>query len=264
MSAVPVTASPSRPDPVRDGLLMAGRSLTLLRRRPASFVGAVVFPAVFLFAFLTVFGRSAAQLGIDYVQYLVPIVCLQALFFAAIGSSVWLAEDARSGMVTRLRSLPVARSALVTGRVLADLVRALVSVTVLLLLATPAGFRFEAGALPAAGFVALALLFALTATAGYAVIGLSVPTPEVAQSVGVLPYAPLLLLSTGFAPAEVFPGWLQPVVRHTPVSATADALRALADGDQATGRLVLVALAWLLPLLLLFATLATRAFRRIR
>lgn len=254
----------ARPSAWRDGLLLGGRHALMLRRRPASIAGAVILPVVFTLLFFTVFRQVMERIGIDYAQYLVPAVVIQAMFFTGMSAAILAAEDSAGGMLTRLKSLPVSRSAPLVGLLSAELLRALISMLVLIPLGYALGFRFERGVGGAAGFVVVALAFAATACAGYITLGLAVGRPEAAQALTMLPYFPLLLLSSALAPTDRFPGWLQPVVRHQPVSRVCDALRALSTDGVAVGRPVLMAFAWMIPLLVVFTLLAARNFARAR
>jgi ABC-2 type transport system permease protein len=247
---------------VRDGGRVAGRNLRRYRRSPASVASAVVFPLIFFFGFLSVLRRSLEALGVDYAQYLPPAVVVQAMFFTAISSAFFLADDRQRGLLERCRSLPISRWAPLVGRVEADLTRSALSITVLVLAASLAGFRFEAGLVPAVGFFGVALLFTLAAAAACSLVGLAAPSPEAANSMLFLPYLPLLMLSTAFVPAVGFPGWLQPFVRWQPVSLTADALRALSSGGP-TAAPVVRAVVVLSALAVVFGALGARAYRRL-
>ena len=237
----------------------------MMSRRPASLVGAFVMPVMFAILFLTVFGRVMDRAGIDYVQYMVPAITLQAVFFSAMSGSAWAAEDAQSGMVNRLRSMPIARSAPVLSLLIGETVRSMASALVLIVVGMIAGFRFQTGVL---GFVAFMLIVATCAVAiclPYLVIGYHFADPEPAQAVGGVIYFPLLLISTLFVPASAYPDWLQPIVENSPISRMGDALRAVSTSGVAdTGWKVLIALAWCAGLTLVFGYLAPRVFGRIR
>jgi len=215
---------------LRDSSMVAERNLRIMVRSPSSVLGAVLFPLIFLFGFFGVLGRSMDARGLDYAQYLPPVIVIQAMFFTAIASAFFLADDRARGMFDRYRSLPIARGAILGGRAAADTVRASASLAVVVGGGTVLGFRFEPGPIGAVGFAGLALLAALTLAAGCGIIGLIAPSPEAATSMLFLPYLPLLMLSTGFVPVEGFPGWLQPFVAWQPISLTVDALRAIAQG----------------------------------
>jgi ABC-2 type transport system permease protein len=253
--------NPAPPSLISSSGLIMGRNLSLITRNPASIGSILVFPLIFLFGFFAVLSRSVEQLGIDYQQYLPPVIVVQAMFFTGISSAFFLADDRATGMLERLRAMPLHRAAVVLGRVGADGARSLVSMAVVLLAGTTLGFRFEAGAGAALGFVALALLFSITVATGCAIVGLTAPSAEAASSMLFLPYLPLLMLSTGFVPLEGLPGWIQPFVEWQPVSLTVDALRALAAGGP-TATPVLQAVAMLVALFVVFAAFAARAFRR--
>lgn len=246
---------------VDGALLVGGRNLKLFRN-PASLLGMTVFPLIFFLGFNLLLTRTFDRLGIDAAQFLLPTIVVQAMFFAAMSSAFYVASDRTSGLIGRLRTLPIHPASTVLGRLAADVVRSVVSIAVLLVAATLLGFRFRAGAIAAVGFVLLALLFAVALASGFDAWVLAAPDPTAVTQVMSVPYLPLLMLSTGFAPVGGFPGWLQPFVRWQPVTLTIDALRALAQGG-ATAVPVLRAVVVLVLLLVVFTTLAARAFRRV-
>jgi ABC-2 type transport system permease protein len=246
---------------LRDGGLVAGRHLRVSVRRPRMILTATLFPLIFFFGFLAVLRRSLEARGLDYEQFLPPIVVIQAMFFTGMASAMLLADDRVRGLQERCRSLPISRWAPLVGRVAADLVRAVLSVVVLLVAAGAVGFRFEAGVLAAAGFVGVALLFAVAACAGFGSAALAARDPEAVLPTLALPYLVLLILSSGFVPVEGFPGWLQPMVRWQPVSLSAEALRALSGGGPTAAPLVRAAVV-LAGLISVFGLLGARAYRR--
>ena len=245
-----------------DSLLIARRNLILLTRFPTAIVAVVILPILFLSGFILTFQRLMAVQEINYVQYLVPIITLQAMFFTAMGSAINLAMDMNTGMLQRCQVMPISRLAIFGGLVIAYLVRALITLVILLGLAHFYGFRFQGGFFATLGFVALSLLFTSAAIVGYSVFALVLKKPELVESLNIIPYAPLLLLSTGFSPIENFPNWLQPIVSNQPVSHTANALRALANGSEELLNSLLWSLGWLLGLLIVFTFLATLLYQK--
>jgi ABC-2 type transport system permease protein len=241
--------------------VFAWRNALAVTREPVLVVQIIIGPFLFLTVFLLTFKQLMSLRGIDYVQYLTPIITIQVLFFAGIGAAVGLASDVQSGMLDRARTMPVHHGALVAGRMAADLGRAAIGVAVLLLVAHVYGFRFEAGFWSAVAYVGLALLFAVALSSGYSAMGLALGDPETASAAALLPYAPLLLFSTGFVPEEAFPDWLGPIVAITPVSKTADALRAMANGGEVLEPL-LASLAWIIGILVVCAWLGVVAYGR--
>jgi ABC-2 type transport system permease protein len=230
---------------IADSATIAWRNLIRLTRLPAVVASVVLFPIIFLSGFLLSFQRLMGEQGLNYVQYLVPIITLQAMFFTAMGAATTLASDMETGMLQRCRAMPISRLAPLGGLVLAYLVRAVIATTILVSFAHVYGFRFHGGLLGLSAYYGLTLLFTAVAVTGYAVFALALGSPNLVNALLIVPYTPLLLLSTGFSPAENFPDWLQPIVAWQPVSRTADALRALAAGEPALG-VSLVAMVWLL------------------
>ena len=246
---------------VTDSLIIGRRNLILLSRFPATIISVVLIPMIFLSGFLLTFERLMSVQEVNYVQYLVPIIALQAMFFTAMSSAINLASDLQTGMVKRCRAMPISRLAVFGGLLIAYLVRGTISAIILLCLAYLYGFRFQAGWLSIVGFMALLLLFTTTAIAGYAVLALVFQEPDLVNSLSIVPYAPLLLFSTGFSPASNFPSWLQPIVRNQPISHTANALRAIANGSDFLFSL-LCSLAWLIGVLAIFLFFIPRLYER--
>lgn len=246
---------------ITDTASLAGRHLLLMARRPASIMGAVIFPLIFATLFFTVFGRVMERSGVDYAQYLLPAIVIQAMFFAAMSASIWAAEDAAGGMVTRLRSMPISRVAPVLALLAGELVRALISVLVLIVVGHVLGFRFERGWLGVPAFVLIALGFATAACLIYLVLGFALGRVEPVRVVSTLTFYPFLMISNLFVPTSAFPDWLGRIVEQQPVSRTADALRAVstAGTDDVAGILALAAL-WLAGLSAVAIALAPRAF----
>jgi ABC-2 type transport system permease protein len=245
---------------VREVAVLAGRNLR--RARTARSIRAtVVSPLVFFVAFWAVLHKLLAGRGVDVDQFLPPAIVAQSATLIATTTAFFLAVDRRSGMVARCRSLPISGAAMPLARLLVDGLRATVSVTVIVAAGYVAGFRFQAGPVAAAGFVAVGVALALALAAGTAALGLSARDPEAVGPMLSLPSLPLVSLSSAFVPVGTFPGWLQPVVKASPVTAAVDAMRALATGGP-----ILVSLgqavAWITGLSIVFCLVAVRAFRR--
>lgn len=248
---------------IDDSLLITGRNLIRLRRNPVVIVAIAIFPMVFLLGFWIIGQKLMAAQGVNYIQYLVPIINLQALFFSGLGSAIMLAKDIETGMMERCRAMPISRVAVVAGLTLAYMVRALLATVVLLIVAYGLGFRFYGGAITALGYLTLVVTFTGACIMGYSILALKLRSPTLVDAVAIIPYTPLLLLSNGFSPTENFPGWLQPIVRYQPVSVTCDALRALSAGSTASGPLFFASLAWLLGLLLILGAWSVRLYKRL-
>ena len=248
---------------IDDSLLITWRNLLRLKRNPIVIVAIAIFPMVFLVGFWIIGQKLMAAQGIDYIQYLVPIINLQALFFAGLGSAVMLAKDIETGMMERCRAMPISRVAVIAGLVLAYMVRALLATVILLIVAVGLGFRFQGGPVALLGYLTLVITFTATCITGYSILALKLRSPTLVDAVAIIPYTPLLLLSNGFSPTENFPTWLQPVVRYQPVSVTCDALRSLIAGSDASGLLFIASLAWLLALLFGLGSWSVRLYNKL-
>lgn len=242
------------------GLLLAGRNIRL--NSVADTISTmIVFPVIFVFGFLALFGNLLRVEGVDYAQFLPPAIVVQWMFSVAITAAFFFSSDRRSGMLARFRALAISRGAVVVGRMGADSVRALLAIVVIVATGYVAGFRFQGGPLATLGFIALSVAFALTLSAGTSALGLISKDPESVSSTLHVIYLPLLMISSAFVPASAFPGWIQPFVANQPVTAVIDALRVLADGGDA-GAPVLRAVVWMAGLLVVFSFAAVQAFRR--
>jgi ABC transporter DrrB family efflux protein len=190
-----------------------------------------------------------------------PGIFVQTTVFGAIGTAIGLATDLKSGLLERFRSLPMARSAVLAGRTLADLTRNVFVTALKVLVGFAVGFRVHTGALPFLFGMAQVLLFGYALSWVFATVGLAVGDPETAQPAAFPGMAPQVVAATGFVPVETKPGWLQPFAEHQPVSVTASAVRALVIGGPTTSY-VLQSLAWSAAILLVFAPIAVRRYRR--
>ncbi len=248
--------------PARDALAVAGRNLIAYRRVPQLLVFSTIQPVIFVLLFRYVFGGAVRSLpGVPYVDFLIPGIFVQTTVFGAIGTAVGLATDLKSGLLERFRSLPMARSAVLAGRTLADLARNVFVATLMAVVGFAVGFRVHTGALAFLFAMVLVLLFGYSLSWVFATVGLAVGDPETAQAAAFPVMAPLVFASSAFVPVSSMPGWLQPFANHQPVSVTASAVRALVIGGPTTAD-VLQALAWCTAILLVFVPVAVRRYRR--
>ena len=132
------------------------------------------------------------------------------------------------GIIDRFRSLPMARSAVLSGRTFADVVYNAGILIVLMLSGLVVGWRVHSSA-SASSCSAVVLLLALRLrdVVGRRLLGLSVPTVEVAQQRRLPRDLPADVLSNAFVPTETLPDWLQPIAEWNPFSALTAATREL-------------------------------------
>jgi ABC transporter DrrB family efflux protein len=246
---------------VHDTLAVARRNLIGYRRVPQLLVFSTIQPVVFVLMFRYVFGGAIQVPGVPYVDFLMPGVFAQTVVFGSMGTAIGLATDLKLGLIERFRSLPMARSAVLAGRTLADLVRNVFVVALMVGVGFLVGFRVHTNAFAFLAAMLLILLFGYAFSWVFATVGLVVGDAETAQAASFPVMAPLVFASSAFVPVESMPGWLQAFAEHQPVTVTVDAVRALTLGGPTTTA-VLQALAWCLGILAVAAPLAVSRYRR--
>jgi ABC-2 type transport system permease protein/oleandomycin transport system permease protein len=246
---------------VADAITIAWRNLKAMLRTPQVLMFSTIQPIIFVLTFRYVFGGSIKIPGIPYVDFLMPGVFVQTVAFGSMNTGIGLSEDLHKGLIERFRSLPMARSAVLAGRSLADLVRNFFVVLMMIFVGFLVGFRIHAGVVPFAASIGLLLLFSFAFSWIFALIGLGVPNAEAAQAASFPVLALLVFASTAFVPIDGMPGWLQTYNRIQPVSVIVKAERALSIGGD-TAVPVLHALMWIVALTAIFAPLAINRYRR--
>jgi ABC-2 type transport system permease protein/oleandomycin transport system permease protein len=248
---------------VADILAVTRRNLIVLTRIPAAIVFTAVQPIILVLMFRYVFGGAIGPtLGSNYVDFLMAGIFVQTVTFGAMGTGVGLATDVKSGLIERFRSLPMARSAVLLGRLLADAARNVGVICLMVAVGFLVGFRIHAGIPRFLLALLLILLFGVAMSAVMALIGLSVPDPESAQAAAFPFIAVFIFASSAFVPTYTMPGWLRAYAEHQPVSDNIEAVRVLILGGSAGGK-ILVALAWTVGITLVFSALAVRRYRRV-
>jgi ABC-2 type transport system permease protein len=235
---------------LRDSWVEAERHLRIIPRNIELLIFAAIQPIMFLVLFVYVFGGSIVIPGFDdYDQFLMPGIFAQTLVFGSAFTGIGLADDLQKGLVDRLRSLPMSRSAVIVGRTVSDLVRNLFTFAVMIAVALAIGFRFTGGAWNAVAATVLLVLFSYALSWVQAIIGLSVTSVEAANSAGFIWMFPLTFVSSAFVDPSTMPGWLRTVADANPFTLVTDAARALYNGNP-------------VGLIAVFSALATRKFSR--
>jgi ABC-2 type transport system permease protein/oleandomycin transport system permease protein len=244
-----------------DALTMARRNLRIWFKVPAFIVFTVIQPVMFTLLFRYVFGGAIATNTHGYVNYLLPGVIGQTAAFTSFGTAISLAMELKTGVLDRLRAMPIARSAVLLGRLGADVVRLLVTLLIIIGVGYAVGFRFRGGVLDAIAMLALALLLGLVTCCLSAFIGLAIKDEESVQAFGLIWVFPLTFVSSAFVPVQSMPGWMQAFANNQPITQIVDAMRALALGTS-VGNHVWVGILWMVGLMCLFIPLAVRAYRK--
>jgi len=249
---------------VIDGQIVTARNLRHFVRQPQLLIFSTIQPSMFVLLFAYVFGgavRGSLPHGVSYIDFLLPGIFVQSVSFRATQTAVGLAEDLERGVVDRFRSMPMARSAVLLGRTVADLVR---NVLILFLMAAVGyliGFRFQGGVLDALGAIAVVAAFGFALSWIFAFVALAVRGAEAAQSAGFVAIFPLVFASSVFVPVSSMPHWLQAFAKLSPVTLTANTARSYSLGGLTAGSLG-GALAWIVGLLVLFVPLCIWRYRR--
>ena len=255
-----------------DGLAVTRRNLRHWTRQPQLLVFSTIQPVMFVLLFRYVFGGSISGSlpnGLDYVVFLLPGIFVQSVAFGATQAAVGLAEDLQGGIIDRFRSLPMARSAVLLGRTLSDLVRNTFVVLLMTAVGYLVGFRFQAGFVNAMGAIAIVVLFGFALSWVFSWVGLAVKGSESAQAASFVTIFPLTFASSAFVPIQTMPGWLQAFANNTPITAVVNAARGLVIGGDTAEILigssvteaVLKALAWIVGIVAVAAPLAVRQYR---
>jgi ABC-2 type transport system permease protein len=247
---------------VGDALAVARRNLIALFRVPTTLVFSTVQPVIFVLIFRYVFGGAIkVGPGVKYVDFLMAGVFVQTVAFGSSNTGVGLADDLKKGLVERFRSLPMARSAVLAGRTIADMVRNLFVILLMVGVGFAVGFRVHTNAIELLAAVGVMLLFGLAMSWVMAYIGLAVGDAEAAQAASFPLMALLVFASNAFVPSRTMPGPLRAYANHQPVTATVNAVRALVLGGPTPGK-VAGALLWIAAIIAVFAPLAVWRYRR--
>jgi ABC transporter DrrB family efflux protein len=246
---------------ISDVLVITGVNLTRYRRIPQLLIFSTIQPVMFLVLFNYVFG-GAIQIGQkgDYINFLLPGIIVQSVLFGASQASVGIATDMSSGLIDRFRSLPIARLAVIAGRVLGDTVRNIFVVLIMLSVGYLLGFRFQDGLVNALIGISLAVLFGFAFSWIAVSVGLFVKDPETALPAGFIWIFPLVFASGIFVPVRTMPDWLQVFAKNQPVTKVAEAVRSYMIGGSHES--LVPALLWMAGITIVFLSISVFLYRR--
>lgn len=256
---------------LRDTWTVTRRNIIRIRRVP-DVIGFVIFqPMMFVILFAYVFGGSIDIPGSNYREFLIAGIFAQTVLFGSTFTGAGLADDMQKGLINRFRSLPMARSAVVAGRTLSDVIYNLISVVIMTGAGLVVGWRIRGSVLDAVVGYALLLLFSYAFSWVMACVGLVVTTPEVVNNAAFIVLFPMTFIANTFVPAENLPGVLRVFAEWNPVSTVTQALRVrfgnLPAGGPTSGawpmeNAMLYSLAWVVVVTAVFAPLATWLYQR--
>lgn len=244
-----------------DGLVLAKRQLMQIPRVPDELITATVQPAIIVLVFSFLLSGAIAVEGTTYVNYLMGGVFVEAVIFGTANTGVGLATDLQKGLIDRFRTLPMSKSAVLTGRIFADLLRSAFIIVDAGVVGLLLGFRPEGTVLAWIAAIGLLLLTGFVFSWVSALVGCLLNSVEAVQQGGLIWLIPFLFISSAFVPIENFPAWSQGYARYQPVSQIMDAVRGLLLNhiDAAT---ITRALVWCVVLLVIFIPLSVWAYGR--
>jgi ABC-2 type transport system permease protein len=246
---------------VSDTFVLAWRSLMRIPRQPDLLTSYTVQPVMFVLLFVYVFGGAINTPGYDYKDFLIPGIVVQTMSFGGFVTALGLAEDLKRGLIDRFRSLPMSRSAVLTGRTLGDIALNSIALTVMIVVGLIVGFSFSTSVPEVLLGIVLALLFGYAFSWVFALVGLMVSSPESANAFGFIFIFPLSFASSVFVPVDSMPSWLQGFASANPITTVSDAMRALWIGAPA-GTDVWAAFVWSAGIIAVFSTLAVWRYRQ--
>lgn len=252
-----------------DSVVVTWRNLKRIPRIPELAAFAILQSVMFVLLFAYVFGGAIPLPGGgSYREFLMPGIFAQTLVFASATTAIGITDDMQKGLVDRFRSLPMARSAFLTGRTIADVAYNAGILAVLMITGLAVGWRIRDGLLPFLGALGLALLFTYAMSWLGVFLGQLVPTVEVAQQVVFTTIFPITFLSNAFVPLNALPSWLVPVAEWNPTSTLTAAMRELfgnpnpfASEAFPSQHPVFMTIIWCGVIIAIFAPLAVRRYR---
>jgi ABC transporter DrrB family efflux protein len=267
--ALPAPATGMR-GAVRDVLAMCRRNLIHIAREPAHRSDVTIQPVLFTFLFVYVFGSGIPIAGGSYAEFAMAGLLLMNLTTSSMGTAVGLTADLTTGLIDRLRTLPMWLPAVLAGRSIADLLTAVICTSIVAVVGLIVGWHPTTGPLEIAAGFGVALLFAYALSWVAACAGLLASGVESAQAFGFLVLFPMAFISNALVPTTGMPDWLRTIADWNPVSAVTAACRVLwgnpnpsaASQSWSMQHPVETALAWSIGLLLVAIPTAVILYRR--
>jgi ABC-2 type transport system permease protein len=221
--------------------LMLRRNFKHTIRNPTAVFNAVLFPIVLLLMFVYVLG-GAFDVGVDYIDYATPGMIVMAISYGLSATSLAVNTDMTSGIINRFKVMDISRGAVLTGHVVATVLRSLVAIAAIIGVAFLAGFRPSAGPVDWLGAIGLIVLVCLATSWLTVALGLFAKTPESA-GLATVPLILLPFLSSAIVPADTMGAGVRQFAEHQPFTPIIETLRGLLTGSPAAGDAI-AAIAW--------------------
>ncbi|HUA45315.1 MAG TPA: ABC transporter permease [Solirubrobacteraceae bacterium] len=249
-------------------LIVTRRSLLRYVRTPQLIVMATLQMTMFFLIYRYLFGGAIRTVGMPYVDYLVPGFIATGVLFSGIGAAVATAEDLQQGFIDRLRSLPIARSSVLTARAIADTLILALAAAVTIGIAFAVGFRLHGSALDGLAAFGLVIAFGFAFEWLFVTMGLFAGNAQAAQAMGMIVF-PFAFISSAYIPVATMPGWLQVFAKNQPLTYMVDAVRALTLGSHSqallghpAGYFITRAAIWAVAIIAVSLPVAVAKYRR--
>jgi ABC-2 type transport system permease protein len=231
---VPVDLSPAEGDDlhpprgvVHDVWVIARRGLLHMKRQPEQLTDATIQPIMFVVLFGYVFGGAIHVHGGSYREFLMGGIIAQTLVFAAFGVALSIANDRKNQAVDRFRSLPISRGAVLGGHAVANLIKALLPISLMSIAGYVIGWRIRGTAVETVEAYLLMVAFAFAMIWIGVLLGSTVSTPEGVQGIAFVALFPLTFVASTFVPISSMPSVLRGIAEWNPITTLSDALRQL-------------------------------------
>ncbi len=245
-----------------DSLTMIRRNMTHIINNMDQLLSVAIQPIMFMLLFRYVFGGAINTGGTTYVNFLVAGILVQSAAFGATTTSLGVATDLTKGIMDRFRSLPMLSAAMLIGHTTADLVRNLISSTIMVAVAFAVGFQPHASFVSWLVVVGILMLFTYALSWMSAILGLLAKSVEAVQWFGFIFVFPLTFASSAFVPTSGMPKYLRIFAENQPVTHVIETIRGLLVGTP-IGNHGWLALAWCLGILLVSIVIASNIFRKL-
>jgi ABC transporter DrrB family efflux protein len=251
--------------------VMTRRNLIHVRRDPMQLSDVTIQPVLFTLLFCYVFGAAMVLPGgASYTQFALAGLLVMNLTTSAVGTAIGLSTDLSTGVISRLRTLPMSSTAILVGRSISDLLAAMLCSVFIAVTGLVIGWRPEAALSSVLAGFAVALLFSYALSWLSASVGMAFSNPEAAQGIVFIVVFPLAFVSNVFVPTQGMPSWLQTIANWNPVSAVASACRELFGNPNPSASIpawpmqhpVEASILWCLLILAVSVPLAARLYRR--
>ncbi|MBL1075297.1 ABC transporter permease [Nocardia sp. 2] len=247
----------AKPSSLAQWWALTGRIVWVMATK-GELIIAVITPLVFTLGFYLPLKYVMQFKGIDYAQFVMPIIVLQTMSFTMMSNAQRAAFEALTGLNTRMQTMPIGIMVPLLARQSAGMVRSIVALAGAIGWGHMIGFRFVGGMGQAVLFCVFSLAVGTVLAIGADGLGSLTKSPEQLSQALTLPTLIFGMLSCGFVPESGFPEWIRPFVRNQPISQLSFALRDMAAGV-ITWEVLWVPLVWLIGMAVAFLPLAVWA-----